>query len=115
MVKRIGASALMLGLVLAGPAGVQGGQSATDRATATELPTFALLGFPITPVQVQVVGSAHLQEMVPAPTLTLGCMPASPHQLAVLGFTIRSCDAFRPLGEASPSRLMRSSLAPLPR
>ena len=52
--------------------------------TAAELPTFERMGFPITLHKVQVVGAAHVQERSPAPTLTLGGMPASPHQLAVL-------------------------------
>jgi hypothetical protein len=51
---------------------------------AAELPTFERMGFPITLHQVQVVGAAHVQERSPAPTLTLGGVPASPHQLAVL-------------------------------
>jgi len=53
-------------------------------ATAAELPTYQLLGFPITPHQFSVVGSAGIQERSPAPSLTLGGMPASLHQLAVL-------------------------------
>jgi hypothetical protein len=53
-------------------------------AAAAELPTFEMMGFPITPHQVQVVGAAHVQERSPTPTLTLGGMPASPHQVAVL-------------------------------
>jgi len=51
---------------------------------AAELPTFELMGFPITPHQVAVLGSADVQELTPTPTLTLGGMPASPHQIAVL-------------------------------
>jgi hypothetical protein len=54
-------------------------------AEAAELPTFELMGFPITAHQVSVVGAAHVQERSPAPTLTVAGMPASPHQLAVLG------------------------------
>jgi hypothetical protein len=53
-------------------------------AAAAELPTFELMGFPITPHQVAVLGSAHVQEQSPNATLTLGGMPASPHQIAVL-------------------------------
>jgi hypothetical protein len=53
-------------------------------AAAAELPTFEKMGFPITLHQVQVVGADHVQERSPTPTLTLGGMPASPHQLAVL-------------------------------
>jgi hypothetical protein len=51
---------------------------------AAELPTFERMGFPITLHQVQVVGAAHVQERSPTPTLTLGGMPASPHQVAAL-------------------------------
>jgi len=53
-------------------------------AAAAEFPTFERMGFPITLHQVQVVGAAHVQERSPTPTLTLGGMPASPHQAAVL-------------------------------
>lgn len=53
-------------------------------AAARELPTYELMGFPISPHQFSVVGSTHVQEQSPAPTLTLGGMPASPHQIAVL-------------------------------
>ena len=53
-------------------------------AAAAEPPTFERSGFPMTLPQVQVTGAAHVQERSPAPTLTLGGMPASPHQLAVL-------------------------------
>jgi hypothetical protein len=48
------------------------------------LPTFELMGFPITRHQVQVTGAADLQERSPTGTLALGGMPASPHQIAVL-------------------------------
>ena len=48
------------------------------------LPTFELHGMPITPVQVQLVGSAHVRERSPTPTLAVAGMPASPHQVAVL-------------------------------
>ena len=54
------------------------------RAEAAELPTFELMGFPISPHQLSVVGSAHVEERSPVPTLTLRGMPASPHQVAVL-------------------------------
>ena len=53
-------------------------------AAAAELPTYELMGLPITPVQISVVGSTHVQEVSPVPTLTVGGMPASPHQIAVL-------------------------------
>jgi hypothetical protein len=53
-------------------------------AKASELPSFEMLGFPITWTQVSVLGSANVQESSAIPTLTLGGMPASPHQIAVL-------------------------------
>jgi hypothetical protein len=55
----------------------------TGIAAAGELPTFEMMGFPITTVQVQLVGSAHVKEWSVAPTLTLGEKP--PLQLAGLG------------------------------
>jgi hypothetical protein len=73
---------LMLGLALAGPAVAQD-QFAANRAAA-ELPTFELMGFPITQVQVQVLGSSHVRERSATPKLMLGGMPVSPHQMAVL-------------------------------
>jgi len=78
-----------LGLFLAGPA-VAVAQSSKavmlDRASAaaTELPTFELMGFPITRHQVGLLGAAQIRERSPTPTLTLDGMPASPHQVAVL-------------------------------
>jgi len=53
-------------------------------AAAAELPTYEVMGFPITQHQIVAIGSAHVQERSPTPTLTLGGMPASPHQIAVL-------------------------------
>jgi hypothetical protein len=53
-------------------------------AIAAELPTFEAMGFPITLVQVSVLGANHVQERAPVPTLTLGGMPASPAQIGVL-------------------------------
>jgi hypothetical protein len=55
-----------------------------DVAAAAELPTYELMGLPITALQISVVGSTHVQEVSPAPILTVGDMPASPHQIAVL-------------------------------
>lgn len=56
-------------------------------AAATE-PSWEVVGFPITPHQVAVLGSvlraAQLQERAPTPTLALAGVPASPHQVAVL-------------------------------
>jgi len=56
----------------------------TDVAAAAELPTYESAGLPITALEVSVIGSAHVQETPSIPTLTLGGMPASPHQIEVL-------------------------------
>jgi hypothetical protein len=53
-------------------------------AGAAELPTYESMGFPITRVQLQVLGPAHVREQSPVPTLMLSGMPASPHQVGVL-------------------------------
>lgn len=53
-------------------------------APAAELPTFELMGFPITPHKVAAIGAADVQEQSSTATLTLGGIPASPHQVAVL-------------------------------
>jgi hypothetical protein len=53
-------------------------------ARAAELPIYELMGFPISPHQFSVLGSAHVKERSAAPTLTLNGMPASPHHIAVL-------------------------------
>ena len=51
-------------------------------AMAAELPTFEATGFPISPVQAQLVGAANVREQSPITTLTSGGM--SPHQISVL-------------------------------
>ena len=53
-------------------------------ATAAELPTYEVMGFPITPHQLVALGPANVQRGLPAFTLTVAGMPASPHQIAVL-------------------------------
>jgi hypothetical protein len=53
-------------------------------AMAGELPSFEAKSFPISTVQVQVLGAADVQQQAPAPTLTAAGMPASPVQIAVL-------------------------------
>jgi hypothetical protein len=53
-------------------------------ASAAELPSYELAGFPITPHQWSVVGSANIKEQSANPSLTKAGMPASPHQVAVL-------------------------------
>ena len=86
MLSRIHVYATLLGLSLAGP-GIAGGQSSQavmpDRA-ATAVPSYEVMGFPITPHQISIVGSAHVEEQSPSPSLVKAGMPASPHQIAAL-------------------------------
>src|SRR4051812_29161818 len=49
-------------------------------ATAMDLPTYEVTGFPVTPHQLVVLGPSHAEQDLPAVTV----MPASPHQIAVL-------------------------------
>lgn len=49
-------------------------------AMAAELPTYEAAGFPISPVQVQVVGAGRVQEQPPLTT----AMSATPLQISVL-------------------------------
>src|SRR3954453_14853916 len=58
--------------------------SSATAATAAELPTFEITGFPLTDHQVTVLNSGIVQERSPAPSLTLASMPASPVQIGVL-------------------------------
>src|SRR5260370_13796545 len=53
-------------------------------ATAAELPTYEVMGFPITPHQLVALGPADAEQGLPASTLTKAGIPASPHQIAVL-------------------------------
>jgi len=53
-------------------------------AVAEELPTYEVMGFPLTPHQLLAVNSADVKERSPTPALTLAGMPASPHQITVL-------------------------------
>jgi hypothetical protein len=53
-------------------------------ALAQEYPTYERDGYPLTPHQLQVLGSDGVQEHQPGSTLTQDGMPASPHQLMVL-------------------------------
>ena len=86
MLSRIHVYAASLGLLLVGPAVALGQSSIAvmlDRASAA-VPSYEVKGFPITPHQFSVVGSAHVEEQSPSPSLMMAGMPASPHQVAVL-------------------------------
>ena len=73
---------------------ITGGLLNAAAAAASELPTYEMMGFPITPHQVAVLGStAHVQEQSPTAMLTFDGMPASPHQLEVLFPRIRGTAA----------------------
>jgi hypothetical protein len=56
----------------------------TVRVSAGELPKYEVAGFPLSSVQIAVLGSDRAQEQSPTPTLMLNGMPASPLQIAVL-------------------------------
>jgi hypothetical protein len=58
------------------------GSSAAARAQG--YPTFERNGYPVTPLQLQVLGSESVEEQAPTSTLANEGMPASPHQLNVL-------------------------------
>ena len=111
MPSRIDVYAASLGLLLAGPA-VAVDQSSEavmlDRASAAaaELPSYEVMGFPITPHQFSVVGSANVEEQSPSPSLMMAGMPASPHQVAVLTQRPRRVEALsatNPMGTVSLS------------
>jgi hypothetical protein len=54
--------------------------ASSTAAFAAELPTYEANGFPVSPLQVRVLGAAHVEQQTAAPT-TL----ASLHQAKVLG------------------------------
>jgi len=65
-------------------AAIVGVANSKASACSLHLPTFEVTGFPISPLQVAVLGGAHVEEEAATPTLTSAGMPASPHQIAVL-------------------------------
>jgi hypothetical protein len=52
-------------------------------AEGAELPSYQVMGFPITPHQFSVLRSANVNEQTPNPSATVAGMPASPHQVTV--------------------------------
>jgi len=58
--------------------------SSAAAASAAELPTFEIIGFPLTVHQLTVLNSGIAQERSPAPSLMLASMPASPVQIGIL-------------------------------
>ena len=75
-------------------------------ASAAELPSYELLGFPISLHQLSVMGAtANVKEQSPSTSLLVAGMPASPHQVSVLTPRPRMIEslaaATHPLGQAS--------------
>ena len=68
--------------VIAAAAGLSMATSAI--VMAAERPSFEMKSLLITPVQVQVLGGADVQERAPAANLTVAGMPASPAQITIL-------------------------------
>jgi hypothetical protein len=68
--------------VIAATAGLSMATSAI--VMVAKRPSFEMKSYPITPVQVQVLGGAGVQERAPAANLTVAGMPASPVQIAIL-------------------------------
>jgi hypothetical protein len=58
--------------------------ASTATVFAGELPSYEVKSFPISTVQVQVLGGASVEEQSTAPTMTVAGMPASPVQMSVL-------------------------------
>ena len=78
-------------------------------AKAAELPTYEVMGFPITPHQLVALGPANAQEQAPAVTLTLAGMPASAHQIAVLTPRQRPTEQTASSGKPMTTGLVRTS------
>ena len=53
-------------------------------ASAGDLPQYEVTGFPISPLQSSVLGSASVQKQSLTSALTIDGMPASLHQIAVI-------------------------------
>ena len=70
----------------------------TAGVLAADLPTYEVLGFPVTQHQLAAVNSAYVQESSPVATLTLAGMPASPAQIMIL--TPRSKQVIARAGDA---------------
>jgi hypothetical protein len=74
MISRIAMAAVTAALMVA----------SADVALAGQQPRYEDAGFPMTPLQFTVLGSARVQEDSSVPAVTLDGMPASPHQITVL-------------------------------
>lgn len=58
--------------------------ASTAGAFAGEIPSYEMQSFPISTMQVQVLGGAGVQEQSTAPAMIVAGMPASPAQMSVL-------------------------------
>ena len=58
--------------------------AATASAFAGELPSYEVKSFPISAMQMQVLGGAGVEQQSTAPAMIVAGMPASPAQLSVL-------------------------------
>jgi len=75
-------------------------------ASAQDLPTYEAMGFPISPVQVSILGcSAQVQEQATGPTITVDGVPATPHQITVLTPRNKSREADERVASAKKSKL----------
>ena len=63
--------------------------ASTASAFAGELPSYEVNSFPISAMQVQVLGGAGVQEQSTIPALTVAGMPASPAQVSVLSSRVK--------------------------
>jgi hypothetical protein len=63
--------------------------ASTASAFAGELPSYEVNSFPISAMQVQVLGGAGVQEQSTTPALTVAGMPASPAQVSVLSSRVK--------------------------
>ena len=61
--------------------------AASAGAHAQDYPVFERDGYPLTPLQLQVLEPDHVEESPPISSLARDGMPASPHQLSVLRST----------------------------
>lgn len=71
-------------LIATAIATISGTASESAGACDLRVPTFELMGFPISAHQVALLGGANVVERTVAPARTVAGMPASPHQIAVL-------------------------------
>ncbi|MBR0688759.1 hypothetical protein JQ612_25775 [Bradyrhizobium manausense] len=58
--------------------------SGTAGAFAGELPSYEVKSFPVSAVQVQVLGATGVEQQSTAPAMIVAGMPASPAQMSVL-------------------------------